>query len=105
MKDGFTGVNVAGEVAPGSWIAGLYGGKIGRAWAGIVDLTCEFPEGCAGSRPDSYLLVRCWDGVPPTADQLEQAASFATRQSMHADVIVHCAHGRGRSTAMLCACL
>jgi len=105
IKDGFTGVNVADEVVPGWWIAGRYGGELGRAWAGIVDLTCEFPESCAGSQPGSYLLIRCWDGVPPTADQLEQAATFAARQSSHGDVIVHCAHGRGRSTTVLCACL
>merc|ERR1719203_2729839 len=71
LKDMVTGVTVADEVSPGWWVGGRYGGKLGRTWAGIIDLTCEFPESCVGATLDSYLLVRCWDGVPPTPQQLE----------------------------------
>lgn len=105
ISDKAKGIAVADEVAPGWWIGGRYGHELGRTWAGIIDLTCEFPESCKGRSLDSYLLLRCWDGVPPTADQLEQAATFAVRQKSHGDVLVHCAHGRGRSTTVMCACL
>jgi len=105
IKDRLTGVPVAHEVAPGWWVGGRYGDQLGRAWAGVVDLTCEFPERCKLSAPDSYHLLRCWDGVPPHPEQLEEAATFAVRQRQHGDIIVHCAHGRGRSTTVMCACL
>mmetsp|Transcript_112367 Transcript_112367/g.324595 ORF Transcript_112367/g.324595 Transcript_112367/m.324595 type:complete len:267 (+) Transcript_112367:103-903(+) len=105
LRDRRVGVAVADEVAPGWWLGGRYGHELGRSWAGIIDLTCEFPETCQRASNDSYLLVRCWDGVPPTAVQLEQAAEFATKRRKHGNVIVHCAHGRGRSTTTMCACL
>jgi len=106
QRDVVTGVSVADEVAAGWWLGGRYASELRRQWSGIIDLTCEFPERCAGSEgPGSYLLLRCWDGVPPTPQQLEEAASFALRRRPKGDVVVHCAHGRGRSTTVMCACL
>mmetsp|Transcript_126412 Transcript_126412/g.393427 ORF Transcript_126412/g.393427 Transcript_126412/m.393427 type:complete len:252 (-) Transcript_126412:108-863(-) len=105
LHDRFLGIAAADEVAPGWWLGGRYGGELGRRWAGIVDLTCEFPEGCAPCVHGAYLLLRCWDGVPPTAHQLEEAAAFAAQRRAQGDVMVHCAHGRGRSTTVMCACL
>ena len=52
-----------------------------------------------------YLLLPCWDGVPPTPAQIEQAAQLAAQGSRDGDVMVHCAHGRGRSTCVMVACL
>lgn len=98
------GVTVADEVEPGWWVGGRYGVELGRRWAGTIDLTCEFPESCSATT-DKYLLVRCWDGVPPTPEQLERAATFGVAARAHGDVMVHCAHGRGRSTTTMCACL
>lgn len=105
LMDEFKGINAADEVAPGWWVGGRYGHTLGRTWAGVVDLTCEFPETCCLLDADSYMLLRCWDGVPPTPEQLEQAAEFAVRRHAKGHVIVHCAHGRGRSTTAMCACL
>lgn len=102
IRDGRMGVAVADEVEPGWWVGGRYAHELGRRWAGTIDLTCEFPETCAQER---YMLLRCWDGVPPTPEQLEAAASFALQARLHGDVLVHCAHGRGRSTTTMCACL
>lgn len=103
-RDQAKGVAVADEVECGWWVGGRYGVELGRKWSGIVDLTCEFPEGCASST-EQYLLLPCWDGVPPPPELLEKAASFAVEARHHGDVMVHCAHGRGRSTTVLCACL
>eukprot|EP00418_Pyrodinium_bahamense_P012892 CAMPEP_0179120554 /NCGR_PEP_ID=MMETSP0796-20121207/56804_1 /TAXON_ID=73915 /ORGANISM="Pyrodinium bahamense, Strain pbaha01" /LENGTH=158 /DNA_ID=CAMNT_0020819097 /DNA_START=44 /DNA_END=517 /DNA_ORIENTATION=- len=54
LKDKKMRVPVANEVEPGWWIGGRYAEELGRCWAGTVDLTCEFPEGCV-SRTEQYL--------------------------------------------------
>lgn len=97
-------VPVASEVQPGWWVGGCYAHELDRDWAGVVDLTVEFPERLA-SRTQSYLLLPTWDGVPPNPEQLEEAAKYAVEARKNGDIIVHCAHGRGRSTTVMCACL
>eukprot|EP00929_Paragymnodinium_shiwhaense_P007772 TRINITY_DN111681_c0_g1_i1.p1 TRINITY_DN111681_c0_g1~~TRINITY_DN111681_c0_g1_i1.p1 ORF type:complete len:315 (+),score=65.66 TRINITY_DN111681_c0_g1_i1:45-947(+) len=105
IKDRHSRLAAATEVAPGWWVGGRYAAELGRHWTAVVDLTCEFPEGCADSM-SQYLLCPCWDGVPPTPYMLEQAADFATAaHELGGDILVHCAHGRGRSTTVMCACL
>mmetsp|Transcript_101768 Transcript_101768/g.287017 ORF Transcript_101768/g.287017 Transcript_101768/m.287017 type:complete len:299 (+) Transcript_101768:151-1047(+) len=103
-KDCARGVPSASEVEDGWWVGGRYAYELGKQWAGTVDLTCEFPEGCAKTT-ERYLLLRCWDGVPPPPPLLERAALFAVNARAYGDVMVHCAHGRGRSTTVMCACL
>ena len=110
MKDYSTGnsekesVPVATEVQPGWWVGGCYSNELKKKWAGIIDLTVEFPESCINHTED-YLLVSCWDGVPPDIARLEEAANFAHRARKKGHVLVHCAHGRGRSTTVMCAAL
>lgn len=48
---------------------------------------------------------KTWDGVPPSPSQLEEAAKFAVEARKKGDVLIHCAHGRGRSTTLMCAAL
>ena len=98
------GCPVASEVAPGWWIGGRYAAQLRRKWAATVDLTVEFPEGCMATT-EAYMLVPCWDGVPPTPRDIERAARFATELCERGDVMVHCAHGKGRSTCVMVACL
>lgn len=95
-------VPLASEVQPGWWVGGCYGHELNKEWGGIVDLTVEFPERMITK---SYLSIPTWDGVPATPAQLEEAASFAVEARQSGDVMVHCAHGRGRSTTVMCACL
>lgn len=97
-------VPVASEVHKGWWVGGCYSHKLNKDWGGVIDLTVEFPERCI-SRTKNYLLVPTWDGVPPTPFQLESAANFAVNSKKDGDVLIHCAHGRGRSTTMMCAAL
>jgi protein-tyrosine phosphatase len=98
-------VAVATEVQPGWWVGGCYADKLDKDWAGVIDLTVEFPESCI-NRTRAYLSTPTWDGVPATAEQLEEAADFAVSASKAGgDILVHCAHGRGRSTTVMCACL
>ena len=72
--------------------------------ATVIDLTSEFPETCINST-EGYLLVASWDGVPPPPAKLDEAALFASESIMKGSVLVHCAHGRGRSTTVMCASL
>ena len=97
-------VPVASEVQSGWWVGGCYADELDKDWGGIVDLTVEFPERCR-NRSQSYLSCPAWDGVPATPAQLEECAIFAVEARKKGDVIVHCAHGRGRSTTVMCACL
>lgn len=98
------GVPVATEVLPGWWIGGRYGHELNKTWAGVVDLTTEFAESCRGHTA-SYKLIPVWDGTPPNPREIEEAAQFAVRAHESGDVLVHCAHGRGRSTTVMVACL
>ncbi|KAL3919453.1 MAG: hypothetical protein SGARI_007203 [Bacillariaceae sp.] len=97
-------VPVASEVQPGWWVGGCYGHELGKEWGGVVDLTVEFPESCI-RHTKHYLSAPTWDGVPLAPDDLEAAATFAVEARKDGDVLVHCAHGRGRSTTVMCACL
>mmetsp|Transcript_9148 Transcript_9148/g.13277 ORF Transcript_9148/g.13277 Transcript_9148/m.13277 type:complete len:294 (+) Transcript_9148:207-1088(+) len=95
-------VPVASEVVPGWWIGGRYSHTLDQPFAGIVDLTVEFPELCPTQR---YHLIPVWDGIPPTPAQLQDACVFAAEAIQHGHVLIHCAHGRGRSTTVMVAAL
>ena len=99
-------VPVASLVQPGWYVGGCYADQLNKDWACVVDLTVEFPESCINNTKE-YLSVPTWDGVPASPEQLEYAATFAVeaRKKHGGDVLVHCAHGRGRSTTVMCACL
>lgn len=97
-------VPVATEVQPGWYVGGMFSDRLNKKWAGVVDLTVEFPESCINST-DSYKLVAMWDGVPPPPALMDEAATFAVNARKNGDVLVHCAHGRGRSTTLMCAAL
>lgn len=94
----------ASEVQPGWYVGGCYSDVLNKEWGGVIDLTVEFPERCYHST-QNYHLVAVWDGVPPPPDKIEEAAQFAVKARKSGDVLVHCAHGRGRSTTLMCAAL
>lgn len=94
----------ATEVQDGWWIGGRYGRELNKKWAGIVDLTVEFPELCI-DQTDAYLSIPAWDGVPAIPSKIEEAANFAVEAHKKGDVLIHCAHGRGRSTTIMVAAL
>lgn len=99
-----TPVPPASEVQPGWYVGGCYSDKLGKEWGGVIDLTVEFPERCINSTKN-YHHVAVWDGVPPSPEKIEEAAKFAVEARKSGDVLVHCAHGRGRSTTLMCAAL
>jgi protein-tyrosine phosphatase len=108
-------VPVASEVQPGLWVGGCFANRLNKQWAGVIDLTVEFPERCRDTT-QRYLCLPTWDGVPCSPEQLEKAANFAVeakdnwmkmKENGAVDgephILIHCAHGRGRSTTVMCA--
>ena len=70
--------------------------------AAVVDCTCELPR----RHPNPYLCVATWDTHSPSLEGYEQGVKFALQQKEEGKpILVHCAHGHGRSAAMLCAIL
>ncbi|XP_044461242.1 uncharacterized protein YnbD-like [Mangifera indica] len=71
----------------------------------VIDCTCEFPrmkelEGCP------YLCVPTWDTRAPQPGEIESAVKWACRKrAQNRPVFIHCAHGHGRSVAVMCALL
>ena len=109
LQDQQKHIPVASEVQPGWYVGGCYGHKLHHPtkWAGVIDLTVEFPETTI-HHTDTYLSIPTWDGIPASPEQLEIGANFALaahENSPGRDILIHCAHGRGRSTTMMCAAL
>jgi len=104
-KTGKKAIPAASEVQKGWYVGGRYSNELDmKNWGGVIDLTSEFPESCINDT-QAYLLIPLWDGVPPTPAQLEEAANFAVEAHKKGPVLIHCAHGRGRSTTTMCAAL
>jgi rhodanese-related sulfurtransferase len=105
-------VPYASEVLPGFWVGSKYGDRITQVkkWDLTVDITCEFTESCLDTTT-KYVNIPVWDGTPPSTAQIEEAATAVANAWKHdkktdkftGTVMVHCAHGRGRSCMISCA--
>ena len=66
----------------------------------MLDVTAEFPETRA-LRDVEYLLIPLLDGSAPSAHELSRAIEFIAGSAR--PLLVHCAHGHGRSAVMIAA--
>jgi hypothetical protein len=104
-------VAAATEVYPGWWLGGWYSYELGIDFGTVVDLCCELPE--RASYRD-YLCCPNWDGklsancVRRSAKLLAAAAAADSAGTVAGGggglpILVHCAHGVGRSTCVMVA--
>lgn len=100
-KSGGVDVGVATEVYPGWWLGGWHSWELGHKYSAVVDLCCELPERCEAKQ---YMCCANWDGILHQED-IAAAAPFLAEASKDGPVLVHCAHGVGRSTATIVAAL
>jgi hypothetical protein len=70
----------------------------------VLDVTCELP---LQLEPSAYLAVPVWDTRAPSPEQIEMGVRWALHQQMNKGhrVLIHCAHGHGRSGCMMAALL
>jgi len=81
----------------------------------VVDVTAELPRiglrsssgSPAEAAPARYLNLRTWDTHGPSPGQIERGVRWITemRSKGGRKVLVHCAHGHGRSVTVLAAAL
>jgi len=95
------------EVQGGLWVSGwprsaavLPAGKAGVA---VIDVTCELPRRHAVG---PYLNLPAWDTDCASVSDIQRGVEFALEAMAagHA-VVVHCAHGHGRSAQVAAAVL
>ena len=95
------------EVAPGWFLGGWppSDGALPPGAGAVLDVTAELPRAAAGGGRE-YACFRVWDTHAPSPAALDAAVRWARKQRAGgAGVYVHCAHGHGRSAAVLAACL
>lgn len=69
----------------------------------VLDVTCELPLQLV---PPAYKVLPVWDTHAPTVAQIEEGVQWARRQKGdRRPVLIHCAHGHGRSATVLAAIL
>jgi protein-tyrosine phosphatase len=90
------GVAAATEVFPHFWVGGWHAFELDVEWEAVVDLTCELPRRCPAAH---YLNLPTWDGVVRVED-VALAAEFIARHAKNGHVLIHCAHGVGRSSTV-----
>lgn len=89
------------EVCQGIFVGDYFSSfKSGKRWGSIVDITNELPR--LGESKE-YLNIPSWDGCPPTIQSIQAACKFV--ESCQKPVLIHCAHGKGRSVTVTAAVL
>jgi len=69
----------------------------------VLDVTCELP---LQVRPPAYKVIPVWDTHSPLPHQIDDAVVWAQEQERQGrQILIHCAHGHGRSATVLCAIL
>ena len=97
-RGGLTGVSVTGTA---------HNARCGTAarctGVAVPDVTCELPR---AHSVGPYLCLPTWDTNAVAVTDIERGVDWALAQrAMGRAVVVHCAHGHGRSATVMAACL
>ncbi|CAG9460118.1 unnamed protein product [Pedinophyceae sp. YPF-701] len=93
------------DAAPGWFIGGWpsNASELPGQDVAVVDVTCELPRTHATG---AYFAVPTWDTTGPDPAAAAQAVDWAlTQRQAGRAVLIHCAHGHGRSAAVMGAAL
>lgn len=93
------------EIHPG-WHLGAWPHRrtLWEQWPAIVDCTAELPR--RGDPAAPYLCIPTFDGTAPTPAAMRKAVAWVLKQrAEHREVLIHCAHGRGRCATIMSAAL
>jgi len=97
-----TGDPPLSPISPGFWLGSWPKETDLPANAAVLDMTAELPR----RHQAPYFCAGTWDGQAPSADRLKGAIAFVREQrSQGREIVVHCAHGRGRCATALAAAL
>jgi hypothetical protein len=71
----------------------------GKSGIAICDVTCELPRRAMSA--DMYCMVPCWDSHAPSPNAIDTAVHWVLgRLEEEYSVLIHCAHGHGRSAVV-----
>lgn len=94
---------VAPGVFLGAWPSSPHELPAEESELAVLDLTAELPRRHSCER---WLCLPTFDTNAPTVEQIQQGVEFVlANRAEGRPVLVHCAHGHGRSATVLCAAL
>ena len=103
VQNFFSSESAINEVAPGLWVGRrVFSKELPPSVTLVVDMTSEFPNP-GYEKHVKYLTIPTLDAFVPAKAKFIEGAEIAAKHN--GGVLIYCANGHGRSTAMMGAVL